>query len=658
MRLKTKLTLLTYLITGSLVTRAQNDFDETDKFRLDNVSIPSPSVTGMAKFVDAPVNLSIGSPNISIPLYTINTGKLSWPITLSYNPSGIRVNENSGNVGLAWTIECEGSIVENILGRRDDGSYQANGLSWTNAALIPNTADNFTLLTSLANGSIDGAPDMYMYNFGGQSGKFIMADQLRLLPNKNILVAAYIDPSGQKCWKITDESGILYYFTAMETTKTKSSYANPLYFSWMLTKVVDANHVDSLIFEYEDTYTESPVGKSYEINNWDTAGSIDNWGVDMSPSDPPIPGTLTQWIQQSHGKQLKKIIFANGSVEYDITWNDRDDMFNGFSSTFNIPRVRNLFVKDKAGTVIKTIHFDQDYFLSPGVNDENGKRLKLNAVVFTDLPTHLSGPNTQKYSFEYSSRNLPSKLSNGIDHWGYYNGKNNNPTLIPSMTVEGMHYYGADRTTSPYYFDAGMLEKVTYPTGGSTKYFWDPHVLVIPAAGQYLGSFDSVLTEAIYPEGTGWTEHSLTSASFQLPNNDTFDLIDATLRVVGGFPANTDYESKNHAAPTVFLYEINNGNTIVKKSLSVKANTPGTLNFVVKLRKGRTYYIVVKVKGGYGYSVQGKLTVEWPKLMAYPGSTEYIGGCRVSRIETYDPMNGKTLVKKYTYSNPSVLKRP
>jgi hypothetical protein len=653
-----KTILYFWLILASIQqVHAQGDDDRTDAFLLQKVSVPSPTVAGIAKFTDVPVSYATGAPDISIPLYTINTGKLSWPITLAYNSSGVKVTDNSGNVGLSWNINAEGAIIQNVLGEKDNGSYQsAGGLTWTNASLLPNTSTNWSLLNNLSNQTIDGAPDLYMYNFGGQSGRFIVADEVRLMPRKNIVVSSFLS-AGQKCWKIVDESGISCYFMDMETVQTRTTNANPNYNNWLLTKVVDANNVDSIVFEYENSFVELPVFKSYEINTWrDTAGA-GNWTVGMEPNDAQIPGTVTYYMQQTTGKQLKRILFNNGSVEYDIAWNDREDVTTSGSTAYHVPRIKNLLVKDKTGTIIKTVHFEHDYFLSPGVTGINGKRLRLSSVTFAHFPSDINDPGVQRYTFVYNTTTLPSKQSSAMDHWGYYNGAGGNQGLIPTINTLGLHYYGADRNTNPSYFDAGMLEQVNYPTGGYAKYHWQPHSRVLPGAGYYLATTDSTINKYLLYEGQSGQLHTLESESVTIPDNDTFTTMHATLVAWAGFPEGaTDY-SKIHAASSVLLYEITGNNATLIRTLTI-GEGPYTKSADVILHRGKTYYFKVQSQGSFGCTVTGALHMEWPYLAYAGGSQQLIGGCRIGQIELFDPMSNKTITKKYQYSNTSLYRAP
>lgn len=92
---------------------------------------------------------------------------------------------------------------------------------------------------------------------------------------------------------------------------------------------------------------------------------------------------------------------------------------------------------------------------------------------------------------------MPPYGSFSIDYWGFYNGKANT-NLIPKTVVRGRdmnavrfnngdfyanlfpknqtwHIGGADRHSSAEHMQAGIIEKVTYPTGGFTRYEFEPH---------------------------------------------------------------------------------------------------------------------------------------------------------------------------------------
>jgi hypothetical protein len=63
---------------------------------LNNVVSPSPNASALAEYVQTSTNLYTGVPSITVPVHTITSKKLSWPIVLSYPAAGTKVNEVGG----------------------------------------------------------------------------------------------------------------------------------------------------------------------------------------------------------------------------------------------------------------------------------------------------------------------------------------------------------------------------------------------------------------------------------------------------------------------------------------------------------------------------------------------------------------------------------
>lgn len=102
-------------------------------------------------------------------------------------------------------------------------------------------------------------------------------------------------------------------------------------------------------------------------------------------------------------------------------------------------------------------------------------RLRLDSIQETNCDNSLKIP---PYKFSYFSEAVPRKLSFGIDHWGYSNGQNSNPGLVPTFTVitSGVSEAtpGANRDASWPEMRGGSLQKITYPTGGYTQFDFEP----------------------------------------------------------------------------------------------------------------------------------------------------------------------------------------
>ena len=104
----------------------------------------------------------------------------------------------------------------------------------------------------------------------------------------------------------------------------------------------------------------------------------------------------------------------------------------------------------------------------------NDARLKLESV---------DNSRMGKYNFEYSPCNMDKSLTMDIDKWGFWNGRGSNRYFRPeedgTINWERMEYNkeDGDRNREPSGKDvsANMLKSVTFPTGGSISYEYQPH---------------------------------------------------------------------------------------------------------------------------------------------------------------------------------------
>jgi len=83
-------------------------------------SIQSPNIYNLGLYGIYPVDFSTGVPKIEIPIYTIKSGSLTFPITISYHASGIKVNQEASAVGLGWSLNAGGAIIRTLKDRPDE----------------------------------------------------------------------------------------------------------------------------------------------------------------------------------------------------------------------------------------------------------------------------------------------------------------------------------------------------------------------------------------------------------------------------------------------------------------------------------------------------------------------------------------------------------
>jgi hypothetical protein len=113
-----------------------------------------------------------------------------------------------------------------------------------------------------------------------------------------------------------------------------------------------------------------------------------------------------------------------------------------------------------------------DYFkATPASTNYQEKKLRLLNVQESACDGTIILP---KYQLQYEGDMLPSTWSHATDHWGYYNGKDNNLENIPPTTlfdgITSITYGTADRETNETYMKRGVLKKMIYPTGGFAEF--------------------------------------------------------------------------------------------------------------------------------------------------------------------------------------------
>ncbi|WP_160114779.1 hypothetical protein [Aquimarina sp. AU474] len=85
----------------------------------------------------------------------------------------------------------------------------------------------------------------------------------------------------------------------------------------------------------------------------------------------------------------------------------------------------------------------------------------------------------EPYLFHYYKNDkLPVKYTKGIDHWGFWNGKDDNTTLIPETMQNragDFRYLSKERDPNPYLCDVALIKRVIYPTKGYSEFTYEPH---------------------------------------------------------------------------------------------------------------------------------------------------------------------------------------
>lgn len=417
----------------------------------------SPEASALGKYGDVPVSLFSGLPDVSIPVYNFKVGDITVPIKLSYNMGGIRVDDIATNVGLGWSLNAGGVISKTELGG-PDGS---NNLTFPDKNFDPHKLEYYALGRLLIEEHKDLERDIYNYNFLNSSGKFVVnhSGKVCFFPsNPNIKIDLVENTSSPIV--ITDDNGFKYFFSITEGSKStpvcsvgvpsEGEYPDGSTTAYYLSKIISPNN-NQIDFEYE-AYTYKVI-KGYKEVKYEKAGNTDC-------PELTVQNRVCNLIQEFFGQRIKTIKSSDNSssVEFSYATAKRLDLkFNGQDQGNYLD---HIYIK-RDGVQIKKWDLTYNYF-GTGEN----LRLKLLAV---------KEDGQTPYEFGYDEQKpMPSRLSFSQDYWGFYNGKIALNTFIPPVPTLGK-LSGADRNPDFDYMKSYSLNSIKYPTGGVTKFEYEPH---------------------------------------------------------------------------------------------------------------------------------------------------------------------------------------
>lgn len=193
-----------------------------------------------------------GAANYYFGLHTFSAGGFSFPVGLSYNSTGVRVDDYASAVGMGWNLDAGGSIVKIVRGLDDD---EVNGYGYSSN---PNLGGPYK--DDIYQGLTDAEKDYYQFNAFGFSGTFYSIDKgatfLSMNGDANVIERTNRGTPNE-LFTIIDVNGTRYEFGKIEET---SVYADLGYgpqlsstfkTGWLLTRVLTASKKEVLL-TYED----------------------------------------------------------------------------------------------------------------------------------------------------------------------------------------------------------------------------------------------------------------------------------------------------------------------------------------------------------------------------------------------------------------------
>ena len=610
---------------------------------------PSPNAAALGKFGEIQVGLATGIPSISVPMFQWQDKlkELSVDVSLSYHAGGHKVQDLASNCGLGWALNAGGVISRTTRGVPDDGPG-----GYLNTPPVPNKTTNpithmygyptssndgvndsnyglYDSVFMIAERTVDGEFDIFNISAGGISNKFFIDKNgaINFLTQTNIVVTYERYPSGAQNitkFKLVDERGITYLFDVLESTDSQSENelpgAQPMACatSFFMSKMISADKKDTVKYSYD-----GPVYLYYEGGFSESGRITHRAGTYQVPST-----TYSHSINSTtYSKRISLIEFpdsTNISFAYSFARADYDGDHALTSVTIS------------NGSVSRKFNLSYDYFSTaydPSAGEmysdnDYTKRLKLLQV------QQISGTDTlPPHIFEYNSQNLPPRNSKAVDHWGYYNGVSNNtflPTLYIPESVGVLVLSGANKEPVEQYTKASVLEKIIYPTGGSTKFTYHINDVNMP---YYNNAYE---TDYVY----GLDENEIgnyVSLPFSGRTNDT---VSFSVQLINNLPPPENEPWSGDCPVTITVKSTDN---TVTETINTIYEVPVIESLVLPTNK--TYQVKFETECA---SWLEDYYISFEYIYEIEPTNKNVGGLRVERIEDNDSVGNK-IITDYSY---------
>lgn len=484
---------------------------QTVETKLSEIIPPSPQAAQFMRYGEIPVGHTTGIPQIDIPVYTLSTGWIDIPISLSYHASGFRVSEIPSSVGLGWVLNAGGWLISRSIEVKPDFEGY-DSMPITSAEQVDSLKNGTKLYNYAANNWIDFSQyqkweawqdfffdnyssstplfdtrsDRYFYSLPGSNGiaRFnVETKELMPIPYTPIK----IERISSSLYRVTDTKGIKYEYTEAETVfvNGKGKIIN----AWYLTKIVSPGMEEvPVVFSYKkgSEYVES---NKYETTSIVDARNITNNGensVNCPTSELSSQSSMNSTTYNS--PLIETISYKNTTIRFNYS-TDRLDLRKD--------RLTSITVMSN-NVSVKNILLDNNVYFG---NTSKNYRLKLKGITFKDGSLNAS---EEKYSFNYyneeSAAPIYYSFQSGThcceDYWGYYNGKESNAFFPKDINWEqaigisdsdvtsfqpykslkqyvASGLYSGDRSPSENYMKYFVLKEITYPTKGRTLFEYE-----------------------------------------------------------------------------------------------------------------------------------------------------------------------------------------
>ena len=468
-------------------------------------------------------DLNTGTLKVSVPIYEWKDEDFKLPLNLMYSTNGFKPSRPTGIVGLGWSFQLGGVISRQIIGIDDlihSGYYRKASSSYSSEQLyqlLPNfyyDADKGTTMI----GDYETNPDLFHFNFLNHSGSFMIDTMGNFIVfdsngERGCYEISLLDSSSGMGFRIKTSDGYQYFFGTDSKSIERLYAVNSVNFTatskgnrqlnsdelntiaWYLSKIIAPNGRE-LIFNYssyssrqgipletDDVSTTFGQGIFLLDRYYNAPESLNKISTYKHPSITTVSYLDNVELRIPESSITHRIITLEYSDKDHLETDPSDNNIYSMLVTRQ-KKLDKITIANHSGVYLGDARLSYIY---------KNSRLLLN---------HLEISNIGNYNFSYNLDGmLPGVLSNALDFWGYYNGRNDNSdTSIAPTEVDynyDEHIVKEYKNPNSAYSVLGTLKSISYPTGGHTEFEYEANTADRILRRTHLSSYISPETNPI-----------------------------------------------------------------------------------------------------------------------------------------------------------------
>lgn len=430
-----------------------------------------------------------GRAQISIPISSIEEGNLIVPVSMDYIAKGIRVGNQGLGYGLGWQMNAGGSVERILKDLPDDlpskGWLYGNTASLVESFTIANDNNSVTCADEVTDANYinsnfpigkDSEPDVFHVSAPNLSCQVVFDrnHQPTIIPYQDYKVTYTTDSYGISSFTIIKDDGTQYVFSSPDLNKKRTSapISNPIpYFNReYMQYTTEVNY-------YNKWYLSSMVdiaGNRIELRYVDGPTEISDFPIEITEKDGGTTFVKKKLYQIRQDLPSKYLAEISGTKSIKFSYGA------DFLRAISIPGDRIIYPTYQSISSSDGNETNERHYLT-----------QLGEKGCDALPPYRFF--YDRVDLTVGNSILPIFNSFKQDLWGFYNASNatslvpsvyvypNTPTElyrlnpIPNYSGTSFTIAGADRSVNPSVISASSLNKIIYPTGGSTSITYEPN---------------------------------------------------------------------------------------------------------------------------------------------------------------------------------------